>query len=378
MVWPKVDDLPFTLADQRGVFCAQCLKYIDLTLPWPHPDSLERHHLLPKAKVKAFFGGRHLTKHWFVPVHRYPCHSEFIQGIANAAWGNLSTVLNTGVSAMEKAALQCHENANYGANLIIRAAILRASTEPCDPKTLTYAFSSCAGFRYGHSILSPFLPAVLPPDASVLWYRAQDAVSQGNSDLARTLFQAGDDQLTGRQSKKLVGDRARRRLFVFRDQTDATTAQDAADNNAYQRSTAILGNAMLHSMNGNRTKACAGFNQLNYCDANLLYKSVTSEFQARLLLESEEKPDPEGIYELLITAQYIQVMLGHRVPMHIKPSKLHLDGPEFVPGHLLLKVPAMQMRKKGLTKLRRRVIGNDEQGSIFDLVRHALLMKYVR
>jgi hypothetical protein len=414
MPFPPKDRWPHSLADPRGVWCAQCLGYIDEHPP-AEADRCEEHHIVPTELVKQLYGGP-VVKDWVVPVHQR-CH----QGLKRDSRGRLDDfsagiqerfvrLLYLREDQQVLAARDLYERGNYGAALLLHSERVTALARRGDYDgcivALRDAISSASGFRWGDWLASVVLqlglsrqvwPLTFHESAGprstteqrrysapgvVVWtpqqmrrFRPPSLLTPADvADPALRLAIANDIMAHGRvqeaSSWLATAERIatsdnegaihRRRANIRQSITEAIAAFDCAEND-YTRATARMAEATLRYQRGEFTRVRAIIKELRESGAqlSLLYEAHCWYLEA--LCELEADGHPKNIYQLLAQAQYAFCMLGYRAHANSVPSNLVVHNPAMcTPGFVLLRTPCLSYNRATLYRWRHDAIGPPE------------------
>jgi hypothetical protein len=402
MAYPAKSFWPRTLADQHGVWCAWCLKYIrpiefqEEVLP--SKLRLEWHHVHPKTSIRKRFGER-FPRGWTVPAHSRDCHQPTLQTFAFATDAYLQYLEHAPFDladyhsrasrsqnrdpylrslqfvplddeTRDRQAQRLHDEGYYWLSALVKETIIRdilkrqgyRHSEASD-RVIEYQIASAAGIR--HRLPSRFSKEKLPDRPLLILNQANLEANRGNRELAMQLFKHAKELLHGRFLKQ--SDSFRLPLLLRSAQIDrhpesADRAVRESDRSPYSHKTALILAGFVHLESGtqqslNRAESC--FQEvLQSANVSWLYRAESYFGLASIALK-KSRPTTTA-FKLLEAAQYIYLMLGLQGTPH---PLIHLStsgsGACPMPGDVLMNCADFapsKLKKKTCLMLRREAI----------------------
>lgn len=361
MGYPSRNEWPSTLADQGGVWCAECLLYID-------KEQYQAHHPLQTSLVVDHLGKK-WNDPWTVPVHQ-DCHQSHIDFGAAGIRRAMDYAFAEPPLLRAQTAKILHDRGLFGHSMILKAHL---QNDLCKSGNYEWAWSNAEHILASKSALRWGMPLVrhvleTAPQAQVLFDRVTMLLNSAKlAAFVEKLTEADKSLGRARQIiERHAGDR-RKELEVqyWRAHTSIALHQSRVSAEVVARSLAeskrsvteapddytratdsALEGALIYR-SGDTKRALGHFDQLIFEMPNLpwQYQAMALFFEALVAIEQGE--GAKKVYECLAKAQFICCVLGLSGHGHGAPSHLFPEARvDCMPGDLLCALPDLEIGQR--------------------------------
>ncbi|MBW8017597.1 MAG: hypothetical protein FVQ82_15570 [Planctomycetes bacterium] len=398
MSFPPIEVWPGTLADQGGVWCAECLEYIEPLAEGG--DALQDHHVLQQSYLDDVFGKRSCPG-WTVPVHQ-KCHQKVIDGLGASTRQFLDALHLKTETQQNSTHARLHDLGLYSLCLpaktrLIEQLVAKGETDAA-LMALRHAITTASGTRWGDPLVKRCLKVKgASKDPWIVANRAGYAAAFGRlNDSTKLIAQARmlagglppakqkklEVVLRRRNSQRVSGLYRADSDTVHAGFRDSEFAYEEAET-PYSRKTALVIRASLFYRAGDLNSAHHAVFKLSRDPGEMPWLYEAEALMLYGLCELERNGDPGMVYWCLSRAQYIFCMLGLQSHAPVGTNRLFPGSKrDSMPGHVLMKAPSLTVNSplstSDLTEIRRDAIGYPKRpggSTVWHVIREDLAVR---
>lgn len=377
MSFPRIEVWPATLADQGGVWCAECLEYIKPLAKCG--DALQDHHVLQQSYLDDAFG-KGSCPGWTVPVHQ-KCHQKVIDRLGASTRQFLDALHLKTETQQDATHARLHDLGLYSLCLPAKTRLIEQLVSKGENDAaliaVRHAIATASGTRWGDPLLKrclrvkgasddPLIAANLAGYAAAFGKLDDSTKLIGRArGLARRLPRAKRKKfevvLRRRNSQRVSGLYRADSDTVDAGFRDSEFAFEEAET-PYSRKTALVIRASLFYRAGDLRSAHDAVFQLSQEPGEMPWLYKAEALMLYGLCELERNENPKMVYWCLSRAQYIFCMLGLQSHAPVGTDRLFPGSKrDSMPGHVLMKAPCLAVDSPlstlDLTEIRRDAIG---------------------